>query len=180
MGIIIGALACPQDIWYNYNIWLVTSDLVFVVVLRKAVNVAVLLFALHLAREKHLQPPWIVDVPVPAEQCTNGSSHPPHLPLQPLPLLQPPVVPMSTPDPVEPTSETKISGQLPLEEQGILYSRKKYSLVPLHFPPSNQKLEVGRPWMRLGRISVNLHPNFKFPVVILIMSNIFCVLFGSS
>ena len=116
-----------------------TSDLAwFVVVLWKAVNVVILLFSAHLAREKHLQPPWIVDVPVPADQYTNGSSHPPHLPLQPLPPRQPPVVRMSTPDPVEPTSGTKMSGQLPLEEQGILHSRKKYSLVPLHFSPSNE------------------------------------------
>ena len=45
-----------------------------------------------------------------------------------------------------PETDIELSGQLPPEEQGILHSRKKCSLIPWQFSPSNSKLEVGGPW----------------------------------
>ena len=116
----------------------------------------------HLACDKGLQPPWIVtSTEVPAEQCTSGTSHPPHSPLQP---LLSPVVVVSTPEPVDSTPETDIEvpGQLPPEEQGILHSRKNYNHIPRQFSPSNQKLEVGRPWNEVREGICGFEAQFSF------------------
>ena len=111
----------------------------------------------HLACDKRLQPPWIVNsTEVPAEQCTSGTSHPPHSP------LLSPVVLVSTPELVDSTPDIEVPGQLPPEQQGILHSRKKCSLVPRQFPPSNPKLEVGRPWNEVREGIVDLKPKLVF------------------